>query len=231
MDDFSHIFLNALWLLLTFDDDLWSIVALTLKVSLLALFFASIVGFLCAGLLNQYHFFGKKFLLIIIHSFMGLPPVVVGLFIYLLLSHQGPLGTLNLLYTSKAMIMAQFCLIVPIITGLSYQVLQDYYQKYEEHILSLRLTRWQVLGILLYEIRLYLLSISITGFGRAIAEVGAVMIVGGNIHNYTRVLTTAISLETSKGNLSMAVSLGILLLCLALTVNLLAYYIQTKLKK
>jgi len=153
------------------------------------------------------------------NALMGLPPVVVGLMVYLYLSRSGPLGFLGLLYTPTAMIIAQTILIAPIVVALSRQVLEDLHAEYSEQFRSLCLSRWQTVEALLWDARYSLLTVGLAGFGRAVAEVGAVIIVGGNIDHLTRVMTTAIALETSKGDLALALALGIVLLVISLGVN------------
>ena len=157
---------------------------------------------------------------------MGLPPVVVGLIVYLILSRSGPLGTLGLLYTPTAMILAQICLVTPIIAALTRQTTEDLWHEYAEHLRSLGIGPWRSIITLLWDNRFSLITTVLAGFGRASAEVGAVMIVGGNIDHVTRVMTTSIALETSKGNLALALGLGIILLVLALGVNAAAFLIN-----
>jgi tungstate transport system permease protein len=157
---------------------------------------------------------------------MGLPPVVLGLIVYLLLSRAGPLGEYGLLFTPTAMVMAQTLLVLPIIAALTRQILADLHQHYDEQFRSFRLSGWKGIQTLLWEGRFSLLTALLAGFGRASAEVGAVMIVGGNINHVTRVMTTTIAMETSKGDFSLALALGIILILLVLSVNVLVSLIQ-----
>jgi tungstate transport system permease protein len=209
----------AVGLVLSGDADLLEIVLLSLRVSLTATAIACLVGLLIGALVAIGRFRGRNAVLILMNALMGLPPVVVGLLVYLHLSRSGPLGFLGLLYTPTAMIIAQAILITPIIAALSRQVLEDLHAEYAEQFRSLCLTRWQTVQALLWDARYSLLTVGLAGFGRAVAEVGAVIIVGGNIDHLTRVMTTAIALETSKGDLALALALGIILLVIALGVN------------
>ena len=219
MESFSEAFSSALQLILTADKTLWGIVALSLQVSLTAVFFAALIGIPLGALLAIKSFWGRPVIIVVINALMGLPPVVVGLCVYLILSKAGPLGILGLLYTPTAMIIAQTLLIAPIVAALSITILKTLYEEYKDQFASFRLNQFQVLKTLLWEARFMLLTALLAGFGRAIAEVGAVMIVGGNINQYTRVMTTSIALETSKGNLSLALALGAILIILAILVN------------
>lgn len=216
MGDALHL---AGQLVLSGDPDLWEIVLLSLRVSLIATLIACIIGLAIGSLLAVSQFRGRSAVLVVINALMGLPPVVVGLIVYLNLSRSGPLGFLGLLYTPTAMIIAQTILITPIIAALSRQVLEDLHAEYSDQFRSLCLSRMQVVQALLWDARYPLLTVGLAGFGRAVAEVGAVIIVGGNIDNLTRVMTTAIALETSKGELALALALGLVLLVIALAVN------------
>lgn len=209
----------AVALVLSGDPDLVEIVLLSLRVSLTATVLACLVGLPIGALVAIARFPGRSAVLILMNALMGLPPVVVGLLVYLHLSRSGPLGFLGLLYTPTAMIIAQTILIAPIVAALSRQVLEDLHAEYGEQFRSLCLTRWQTIQALLWDARYSLLTVGLAGFGRAVAEVGAVIIVGGNIDHLTRVMTTAIALETSKGDLALALALGIVLLAIALGVN------------
>lgn len=213
-------------LVLSGDADLLEIVALSLRVSLSAMVFACLIGLPLGGFLAIGRFRGRNTLLVIINALMGLPPVVVGLLVYIHLSRAGPLGFLGLLYTPAAMIVAQTILIAPIVAALSRQVLEDLHSEYSEQFRSLCLTRLQTMQALLWDARYALLTVALAGFGRAVAEVGAVMIVGGNIDHLTRVMTTAIALETSKGDLPLALALGIVLMVIALGVNALVHSLR-----
>lgn len=212
-------FALAFELVLSADADLLEIVLLSLRVSLSATVIACALGLLLGALVAIGRFPGRSAVLVIMNALMGLPPVVVGLLVYLCLSRSGPFGFLGLLYTPTAMIIAQSVLIMPIVAALSRQVLEDLYEEYAEQFRSLCLTHWQVMQALLWDARYSLLTVGLAGFGRAVAEVGAVMIVGGNIDHLTRVMTTAIALETSKGDLALALALGLVLLVIALGVN------------
>ncbi len=219
MQDFSHAFKLAFQLVLTADSDLLEIVALSLKVSLSAVAVACFIGLPLGAALGISRFRGRAILLVALNALMGLPPVVVGLLIYLLLSNAGPLGGLRLLYTPTAMIIAQAVLITPIVAALSREVVEQLHDEYAEQFRSLCVPPSTAVIALLWDARYSLLTVALAGFGRAVAEVGAVIIVGGNIDHLTRVMTTAIALETSKGDLSLALALGIVLITLAVTVN------------
>lgn len=209
----------AFALVLSGDPDLVEIVALSLYVSLTATVIACLIGLPIGALVAIGRFRGRSAVLIVMNALMGLPPVVVGLLVYLYLSRSGPLGFLGLLYTPTAMIIAQTILIAPIVAALSRQVIEDLNGEYSEHFRSLCLTRMQTMQALIWDARYSLLTVGLAGFGRAVAEVGAVIIVGGNIDHLTRVMTTAIALETSRGDLALALALGIILLVIALAVN------------
>lgn len=209
----------AFGLVLSGDADLAEIVGLSLYVSVSATLLSCLFGLPIGAFIAVAKFPGRGAVLVLVNALMGLPPVVVGLIVYLYLSRSGPLGFLGLLYTPSAMIIAQTILIAPIVIALSRQVLEDLFTEYDEQFRSLALTRMQVVGALLFDGRFALLTVALAGFGRAIAEVGAVMIVGGNIDHLTRVMTTAIALETSKGNLPLALALGMILLSLAMVVT------------
>lgn len=219
MQDIGDAFSVALFLVLSGDADLREIVALSLRVSLSATVLACVLGLPIGALVAISRFRGRGAVLIVINALMGLPPVVVGLLVYIQLSRAGPLGFLGMLYTPTAMIIAQTILITPIVAALSRQVLEDLHGEYAEQFRSLCLGRWQTMQALLWDGRFALMTVGLAGFGRAVAEVGAVIIVGGNIDHLTRVMTTAIALETSKGDLPMALGLGIILLVIALGVN------------
>ena len=219
MQSFGEAIGMAFGLLAKGDADLFEIVGLSLFVSLSATLIACVVGLTLGAFLAVMRFPGRGAVLVLVNALMGLPPVVVGLVVYLYLSRSGPLGFLGLLYTPTAMIIAQALLITPIVVALSRQVLEDLHQEYSEQFRSLSLSHKQVVGALLWDGRFALLTVALAGFGRAVAEVGAVMIVGGNIDHLTRVMTTAIALETSKGNLPLALALGVILLSLAMAVT------------
>ncbi len=219
MQSIWDAFLVAVQLVASADSDLIEIVGLSLYVSLTATFVACVIGISLGAVLAVVRFKGRGLCLIAVNALMGLPPVVVGLIVYLYLSRSGPLGFLGLLYTPTAMIIAQSILIAPIVTALSRQVLEDLDLEYRETFAALGVSRGQSYVTLIWEGRFALMTVALAGFGRAIAEVGAVMIVGGNIDHMTRVMTTAIALETSKGNLPLALALGFVLVTLALLVN------------
>ncbi|MCB1792623.1 MAG: ABC transporter permease [Gammaproteobacteria bacterium] len=219
MQDFGEAFGLAFGLVFAADPDLLEIIALSLRVSLTAVLIACLVGLPLGTLVAMGRFRGRTAVMILMNALMGLPPVVVGLLIYLLLSNAGPLGWLQLLYTPEAMIIAQAVLIAPIVAALSREVVEQFYSEYAEQFRSLSVPRHTAALALLWDARYSLLTVALAGFGRAVAEVGAVIIVGGNIDHLTRVMTTAIALETSKGDLALALALGIVLVTIALSVN------------
>jgi tungstate transport system permease protein len=218
MLDLSEAFRAALRQI--FDPQLIGIVGLSLKVTLTAVAIAAIIGFALGGALAVYRFPGRGALAAVLNALMGLPPVVAGLFVYLFLSNAGPLGVLQLLYTPQAMIIAQVILITPIIAALTRQTCEDLLEEYREQLSSLGASSAAIVTTLLWDGRYRLVTAVLAGFGRAIAEVGAVMIVGGNIDHVTRTMTTAIALETSKGNIALALALGMILLAIALAINM-----------
>ena len=222
MDDFGHAFALAFELIARLDADLLEIVGLSLQVSLTAVGLAALIGLPLGAAVALFRFPGRVAVAALLNAFMGLPPVVVGLIVYLALSRAGPLGVLGLLFTPAAMTVAQCLLVVPIVAALTAQTVADLHEEYDEALRSLAARPGQVLLTLLWDGRHSLLTAVLAGFGRAVAEVGAVMIVGGNINHATRVMTTAIALETSKGNLALALGLGVILIVLALTINLAA---------
>ena len=219
MQDFGESFSLAFALVGAADPDLVEVVGLSLRVSLSATAVACLVGLPVGALLAIARFPGRSAVLVLVNALMGLPPVVVGLIVYLHLSRAGPLGFLGLLYTPAAMIIAQVILITPIVVALSRQVLEDLWSEYAEQFRSLCLTRFEIVRALVWDARFSLMTVALAGFGRAVAEVGAVIIVGGNIDHLTRVMTTAIALETARGDLALALALGIILLAIALGVN------------
>ncbi|MFP4137331.1 MAG: ABC transporter permease [Halomonas sp.] len=218
-------FATAFDLILGLDPGLLAIVALSLQVSLTAVTLAALVGLPLGAALALWRFPGHGALVVGLNALMGLPPVVAGLAVYLLLSRAGPLGELGLLFTPSAMVVAQVILILPIIAALTRQQVEELHQEYREQLASLGLSRLRMIPTLLWDARLGLVTVVLAGFGRASAEVGAVMIVGGNIDGVTRVMTTAIVLETSKGDLPLALGLGIVLLGLVALVNAGAYLV------
>ena len=219
MQDFGEAFRLAFQLVYTADADLLEIIALSLRVSLSAVAIACLFGLFLGATVAMARFRGRTALIVLLNALMGLPPVVVGLLVYLLLSNAGPLGWLHLLYTPTAMIIAQGILITPIVAALSREIVEQLHNEYAEQFRSLCVPPARAVAALLWDARYSLLTVALAGFGRAIAEVGAVIIVGGNIDHLTRVMTTAIALETSKGDLALALALGIVLITLALTVN------------
>jgi tungstate transport system permease protein len=219
MTDFIDAFRRAIGLIVTLDPNLVEILILSLKVSLSAVMIASLLGFAIGGALAVYHFPGRGTVSAVLSALMGLPPVVAGLAVYLLLSNAGPFGVLQLLYTPMAMIIAQVVLVTPIIGALTRQACQDLLEEYDEQLRSLGASSSAIVVTLLWDGRYRLITAVLAGFGRAIAEVGAVMIVGGNIDHVTRTMTTAIALETSKGNIALALALGVVLFTLAFAVN------------
>ncbi len=222
MSDFGQAFAAAYELLIGFDPALVEIVGLSLHVSLLAVLLATLIGLPLGAALAVTRFPGRGLLVAVLNAFMGLPPVVVGLVVYILLSRAGPLGELGLLFTPTAMVIAQCVLVTPIIAALSRQTVEDLYEEYREHLESLGVGSLGMVATLIWDGRFSLVTAILAGFGRASAEVGAVIIVGGNINHVTRVMTTAIALETSKGDLTLALGLGMVLLLIALSVNVLA---------
>jgi len=208
------------------DAKLVEIVLLSLRVSLTAVVLASLLGLPLGAAIAVGRFPGRQALIVVLNALMGLPPVVVGLLVYLMLSRAGPLGELGILFTPAAMVVAQTILIVPIVAALSRQVIEDAWQEYREQLRSLGAGPVTSALTLLWDTRFSLVTIVLAGFGRAAAEVGAVIIVGGNIDGVTRVMTTAIALETSKGDLPLALGLGIILLSLVLALNAAAYWVK-----
>ncbi|MEZ5843236.1 MAG: ABC transporter permease [Hyphomicrobiaceae bacterium] len=219
MHEIAASFRLAVSLIASGDRELLEIILLSLRVSLSAMAVSCLIGLPLGALLAISRFRGRDGVLIVVNALMGLPPVVVGLLVYLWLSRSGPLGWMGLLYTPAAMIIAQTILITPIIVALSRQVIEDLDGEYRELFRSLSVPWHGRIGALIWDGRFSLLTVALAGFGRAVAEVGAVIIVGGNIDNLTRVMTTAIALETSKGDLPLALALGIVLLSLALAIN------------
>ena len=227
MNDIGSAFAEAARMIAGVDGTLYGIVLLSLQVSLTAVGIATVIGLPLGAALAIRRFFGRQVLLVTLNALMGLPPVVVGLVVYLLLSRAGPLGELGLLFTPTAMVIAQAILVIPIIAGLSRQVLEDAWHEYEEQLRSLGATATAAAATLLWDTRYSLVTVVLAGFGRAAAEVGAVIIVGGNIDGVTRVMTTAISLETSKGDLPLALGLGLILVAVVFLINAAAQLIKT----
>jgi tungstate transport system permease protein len=219
-------FADAWHLVASLDPRLGDIVALSLQVSLTAVAIASVLGLPLGALIAVSRFPARRTTIVLLNALMGLPPVVVGLLVYLLLSRAGPLGALGLLFTPAAMVIAQAILITPIIAALTRQVVEDAWLEYREQLRSLGETRLGAVTTLLWDLRFSLVTIVLAGFGRAAAEVGAVIIVGGNIDGVTRVMTTAIALETSKGDLPLALGLGFILVAIVIALNAAAYLVK-----
>jgi len=219
MNELGSAFSTASSLILGLDTALVEIVSLSLRVSLVAVLIASIIGLPGGAALAVFKFPGRRGVVVMIGALMGLPPVVVGLAVYLALSRSGPFGVLDLLFTPTAMIIAQVVLITPIVMALTRQIIETMWEDYAEQLRSLGAGPWRAIPTLLWDARHGLTTVVLAGFGRASAEVGAVMIVGGNINHATRVMTTAIALETSKGDLALAMGLGIVLMLLSLIIN------------
>ena len=215
--------LDAFWLILTLDADLLEIIFLSLRVTLTATWIASLIGLPLGAWLVVNRFRYRRQTISFLNALMGLPPVVVGLFVYMMLSRAGPFGVFGLLFTPTAMIIAQVIIISPLVASVPHQALRDLWAEYHDLLLSLNASRNQRIKALLWDGRRALLTAVLAGFGRAIGEVGAIMIVGGNIDHSTRVLTTAIALETGKGNFAFAMGLGIVLIVLAVMINLLTH--------
>ncbi len=222
---------QAIILIITLDPDLFEILWLSIRVSLIALLIATAIALPLGTYLAINRFPGRQIVITIINSLMGMPPVVVGLMVYLMLSRSGPFGWLGLLYTPTAMIIAQVVLITPIIIALSTQVIEDLVSEYADTFQSLQVFGWDAIKAYLFDARFSLTTCVLAGFGRAIAEVGAVIIVGGNIDHLTRVMTTAIALETSRGNLELALALGAILLFVSLTVTAIVEAIKSFAKR
>jgi len=220
MNDISEGLLEAARLIFRLDRDLVEITLRSLQVTVTATALAVLIGLPLGAWLAVSRFRARRVVIAALNALMGLPPVVVGLIVYVVLSRSGPLGVLGLLFTTSAMVIAQTIIITPIIASIAHQAIRDLWADYHDLLISLNTTRWQRISALLWDGRRALLTASLAGFGRAIGEVGAIMIVGGNIDHATRVLTTAIALETGKGNFALALALGFVLIGLALAVNL-----------
>ena len=219
MSDITQAFAAAFGLIVSRDPGLLEIVLLSLRVSLTAVTLASLIGLPLGAAVALFPFPGRRGVAVLLSALMGLPPVVVGLIVYLLLSRSGPFGVLGLLFTPLAMIVAQTVLIAPIVAALARQVVEDLWVEYSEQLRSLGATPGGAIWTLLWDGRFSLVTAVLAGFGRASAEVGAVMIVGGNIDHVTRVMTTTIALETSKGDLPLALGLGLVLIAIVLLLN------------
>jgi len=219
---------KAFQLIFTLDKDIFVIVFLSLKVSTIAIFFSSLLGVFLGFLMAEKDFLGKNFIITLVNTLLALPTVVVGLIVYSLISRKGPLGVLGMLFTPSAMIVGQFILATPIIIALTYSAVQGIDKRVRKTALTLGATDSQSAWMVIKETRYAVLAAVITGFGRVIAEVGAAMMLGGNIKGSTRTMTTAIALETSKGEFGFGIALGIILLIIAFTINLLLHYFQNK---
>ena len=219
MESFWGILGEAMCLILAWDPDLIEIIGLSLRVTLTAVAFACVIGLPLGALVGAFSFPGRTAATVVLNALMGLPPVVVGLVVYLILSAAGPLGPLDLLYTPTAMVIAQTVLVTPIVAALTRQVVEDLHREYAEQFSSLQVGPFDRVVALLWDARYSLLTVALAGFGRAVSEVGAIIIVGGNINHVTRMMTTTIALETSKGNLQLALALGVVLLSMAVMVN------------
>ena len=219
MQDFAAAIAEALRLIAGFDANLAEIVGLSLQVSFSATCLATLIGLPLGALMAMASFPGRSVVVLLVNAMMGLPPVVVGLVVYLMLSNAGPMGGFGLLYSPAAMIIAQTVIVTPIIAALGRQTIEDLRQEYDEQLRALGVGPLRAVPTLLWDGRFSLLTTCLAGFGRAAAEVGAVIIVGGNIDHVTRVMTTAIALETSKGDLALALGLGLILLTIAIAVN------------
>jgi len=223
LDTLGASVLAAIELIANLDAGLFRIIGLSLRVSLSAVLIATLIGAPLGAAVAVGRFPGRRLCIVVLNSLMGLPPVVVGLAVYLLLSRAGPLGKLGLLFTPGAMIVAQAILVLPVIAALTRQIVEDAWAEYRELLVSLRATLWQASLTLLWDTRYALSTVVLAGLGRAMSEVGAVIIVGGNIDGVTRVMTTTIALETSKGDLPLALALGLILILLVMLLNAAAF--------
>jgi len=215
--------MTALQLVLTGDPGLFAIVRLSLLISLSAVLLAALVGVPVGALLALTHFRGREVPIVFLNALMGLPPVVVGLAIFLLLSRSGPLGSWGILFTPQAMVIAQTVLVAPIIAALTRQTIEDLWVEYRDELAAMDVGPGHRIVTLIWDARFSLVTALLAGFGRAAAEVGAIIIVGGNIEGFTRTMTTAIALETSKGDLPLAVGLGLILIFIVILINAMAW--------
>lgn len=220
MTDIWQGLLAAFWLVVTLDADLVEITLRSLQVTVTAVAIGCLIGVPLGAWIAINRFRYRRATIAVLNALMGLPPVVVGLGVYLILSRSGPLGVLNLLFTPTAMVLAQVIIVTPLIASIAHQAIRELWADYHDLLISLNTTKRQRIATLVWDARRALLTASLAGFGRAIGEVGAIMIVGGNIDHATRVLTTAIALETSKGNFALALGLGFVLIGLAIAINL-----------
>ncbi len=226
MHDLTNAFAETFGLLVSLDADLLEIVGLSLWVSGLAVLIAGLIGVPLGALVAVARFPGRWAVVVLLNAMMGLPPVVVGLAVYLLLSRAGPLGPLGILYTPTAMVIAQAILVLPIVAALSRQTIEDMKLEYEDQLRVFGMGPRGMISTLIWDARYSLMTALLAGFGRAVAEVGAVIIVGGNINHVTRVMTTTIALETSKGNLAFAMALGLVLVTIVTAVNALVFSLR-----
>jgi tungstate transport system permease protein len=217
---------SALQLVFSGDPALFAIVRLSLAVSILAVAVAALIGVPFGALIALTRFPGREAIIVIINALMGLPPVVVGLVVYLMLSRSGPLGAWGILFTPQAMVIAQAILVVPIIAALSRQTIEDLWDEYRDELAAMNVGPFGRIATLIWDARFSLVTTLLAGFGRAAAEVGAVIVVGGNIEGFTRTMTTAIALETSKGDLPLAIGLGMVLMTIVVLVNALAWSVR-----
>jgi len=217
---------SALQLVLTGDPALFAIVRLSLLVSLSAALFAALIGMPLGALLALTRFRGREAAIVLLNALMGLPPVVVGLAVFLTLSRSGPLGSWGLLFTPQAMVIAQTILVAPIIAALTRQTVEDLWAEYRDEFVAMDIGPLRRVATLIWDARFSLVTALLAGFGRAAAEVGAIIIVGGNIEGFTRTMTTAIALETSKGDLPLAIGLGMVLISIVVAINALAWGIR-----
>ena len=224
MDIYWNSILTAINLIISIDNKLLEIFFLSLKVTVIALLISCLIGLPFGTYLATQRFKGRNLILGIINSLMSLPPVVVGLFVYINLSRSGPFGWLGILYTPKAMIIAQIILILPIIIGLTAQIIEDLHENYNDLFISLVTPKIYSIQAYIIDARYSLITVVLAGLAKGISEVGAVIIVGGNIDHITRVMTTTITMETSKGDLSLALALGIILLITSITINLIVTF-------
>lgn len=219
-------FKESLLLIFSFDKDLYEIIFLSLRVSLVAILISTVVGLPLAGVLASTNFSGKKILLILFNSMMALPPVFVGLVLYVTFSQSGILGFINILYTPTIMVIAQIIIILPIIVSVSAELLENIFKEYKEFFETFDVSVIERVKTTLFDARFSLITCILTGLGRALSEVGAIIIVGGNIVHYTRVMTTTIALETSRGNLTLAIALGMILIFISFLLNYLVISIK-----
>lgn len=226
MNDILDGLIAAILLIVRLDPDLIEISARSLQVSLTALLIACAIAFPLGTWLAVQRFRYRRAVISVLNALMGLPPVVVGLVVYILLSRSGPFGVLGLLFTPTAMIIAQVIIITPLIASITHQAMRDLWADYHDLLISLNATKTQRIRALILDGRRNLLTAALAGFGRAIGEVGAIMIVGGNIDHATRVLTTAIALETGKGDFALALGLGFVLIALAIMVNVATHWLS-----